>query len=147
MATTPPIQALTGQPVQAAQTLQIEATNLLGLPPPALNIGDVVQLVVRQNPPEGQGSVALRGTLIKANLPPNLQQGDRINAQIVQSQDRVIFKIIGEVLGIDDLSEATATQQSAQVQRFQSEFEEIFRAASATSLRSLQSGQIADNLS
>jgi len=125
------------------QSLQIEAKNLTNLPAPALNIGDVVQLAVRQNPVNQAGLVALRGLLINAKLPPGLQPGDKINAQIVKNGDQVIFKILGDILGVNTPQPQAA---STPLQKIQNQFQEIFKAASAVNLRSIQPEQLADTL-
>lgn len=141
VATTPPVQ-----PAIPQQTLQIEAKNLSGLPPPALNIGDVVQLIVRQNSPQELGLVALKGLLIKANLPPNLAQGDRVNAQLVQNGDKVIFKIIGDILGVNTEVATTPAPSLTRLENLKTEFEEIFQAASATNLKSIKTESLADTI-
>jgi hypothetical protein len=115
--------------------LQIDAKNLTNLPAPALSIGDVVSLSVRQNPKDGLGSVALRGLLINAALPENLQPGDKIQAQIIQKGDRVIFKLIG------DIESQRATPQNIQqqvVKGIESQFKELFNAVSAPQLKLLK---------
>jgi len=129
--------------VSAPNSLQIDAKNLSGLPAPELTIGDVVLLTVRQNPPEGLGSVALRGLLINAALPQNLQSGDKIQAQIVQKGDRVVFKLIGEV---QSQTPSLQNIQALILKQIEGQFKEIFNSISAPQLKQLQPENVSNIL-
>lgn len=130
------------------QLLQIEAKNLTSLAPPALTIGDRIMLSVRQNPPGEQGLVSLRGLLIRAQLPPELKQGDKVNTEIIKNGERVIFKIIGPVIEGEESLQAKAIQQqpTSPVIKLEREFAEIFRAAAGINLQNVNTDKLAETL-
>ena len=128
-------------PSSGQQSLQIEAKNLTNLPAPALNVGDIVTLSVRQNPENGVGSVALRGLLINAQLPKDLGPGDKIQAQIVQQGAQVIFKLIEKIE-----TPSTSNVQLDTVKQVEQQFREIFNSVSGPQLKLLQSGDLSSSL-
>ena len=61
---------------------------------PIMQVGDIVPLVVRQNYGNGQGLINVQGQVIHAALPNNLKVGDKLYAQLTDTQDKVTLKIL-----------------------------------------------------
>ena len=74
--------------------LQIATREIIPHVLPSIAMGDMLRLTVRQNSKEGQGLLYFRGHIIPAQLPLNLEQGDQIIAQVSNSGNQLVLKIV-----------------------------------------------------
>ncbi len=61
---------------------------------PTLAVGDIARVVVRQGQQDGLGLILLKGQLIKASLPPTVKPGDTLVAQVTDTTDQILLKIL-----------------------------------------------------
>jgi hypothetical protein len=64
---------------------------------PAVAIGEIVKVTVRQNGADGQGLIGFRGNALKAALPPNLAPGDQYLAKVDLQGEKIILKLLDAV--------------------------------------------------
>ncbi|MFN8389015.1 MAG: hypothetical protein U0136_01845 [Bdellovibrionota bacterium] len=75
------------------RTLSIPAREIIPQVQPAISIGEVLRLSVRSNN-NGEGQLYFRGLLISAKLPPDLESGDKIYAQVTEADNQLILRIL-----------------------------------------------------
>ena len=93
--------------------VKIDSVNvsLLKAMGPVINVGDIINLLVRQNQPGEQGLLAYQGNLIPATLPEFLQSGDKIAAKVLHQGEQIIFKIVD----YQKLSQLTGNKETEQI--------------------------------
>ncbi|MCB0324371.1 MAG: flagellar hook-length control protein FliK [Bdellovibrionales bacterium] len=78
-------------------TVKIPSTQILPQLLPTLNLGDILRFNVRSNPPSGPGVLYYQGQLIKTQLPPTVQTGDKLIARLEKTGEQVVFKILEQL--------------------------------------------------
>ncbi|HQH26575.1 MAG TPA: hypothetical protein PLP17_04190, partial [Oligoflexia bacterium] len=78
----------------ALKTLTIATSQVLPNALTQIMLGDILQFSVRSNPPDDLGVLFFRGNLIKANIPPEFEAGDRLTARVTQQGEQVLLKVV-----------------------------------------------------
>lgn len=96
------------------QAITISSSPQLAEILPAIAIGDILRLTVRQNQPNGKGVIFFKGAQVPAQLPENAKPGDTMFAKVTQSGDQIILKILdGQTLTRPP--DSTVTQRAEQL--------------------------------
>ena len=112
----------------AAKTLLVESLNANAPASANINVGDVLQVLIRQNSSDGPGLIFFNGMLLRAELPDFLGSGDKITAQVLQNTDRLLLKIL-------DFQKAPEATSSSPAAALLANVEQMLEQTSAFSLR------------
>ena len=77
----------------AQKVIRIPGTEIIPRIQPAIAVGEVLRMVVRQND-QGQGQLYFRGLLIPATLPETLAPGDKIFAKVTEANNQRVLKLL-----------------------------------------------------
>ncbi|OVE79935.1 hypothetical protein BVY02_01870, partial [bacterium J17] len=89
--------------------------------------GDILKLTVAQNPKSGAGTLLFKGQSFQANLPPHLNAGDKLLAQLT-SQGQVMSLDILEVLPTSTPAPNSSGNISAALSSVASQLESLLSA-------------------
>lgn len=80
---------------KAIQLTQVQGSQLSQVLP-VLSVGQILPITIRQND-AGNATVALRGQLMEAKVPPELKEGSQVFVQLTQADKQVVFKLLTDI--------------------------------------------------